>query len=224
MTPSARIVLRRSARARRYRLTLRADGVAVATIPLRGSEREAVHFVEQHRGWLERARERQNRRARAEPVWSVGARILWRGEMTELRVASAAHPSVCLAADVFPVPQLHGDLRGPLEAGFLRRAGEELPPRAWELATEMGAGLKRVTIRNQRSRWGSCSAKGTVSLNWRLIQMPDRVRDYILLHELVHLRHEMNHSGRLWAWVEQVCPWWKEAERWIKANAGLMGM
>jgi hypothetical protein len=157
-------------------------------------------------------------------VWELGARILWRGESTELRAASETEPAVCLAADVFRVPRLAGDLRGPLEAGFLRKARAELAPRAWELATETGAKLKRVTVRNQRSRWGSCSALGTVSLNWRLIQMPERVRDYVILHELVHLRNEMNHSDRFWAWVDQVCPWWREAERWIKANAGLLGM
>ena len=130
-----RVLLRRSHRARRYRLTLRPDGVAVATIPARGSEREAVHFVERNRDWLERARERQRRRPRAEAVWSVGTRILWRGEMTEVRLASPAGRSVCLASDVFRVPSLDGDLREALEAGFLRRARTELPSRAWELST-----------------------------------------------------------------------------------------
>jgi predicted metal-dependent hydrolase len=196
----------------------------VATIPLRGSEREAVRFVEQHRDWLERARERQRRRPRVEAVWEVGTSLLWRGALTEVRIASAVEPSVCLAADVFRVPRLEGDLRGALEARFLRKARTELPPRAWELAADTGARLKNVSVRNQRSRWGSCSARGTVSLNWRLIQMPDRVRDYVILHELVHLRNEMNHSDRFWARVEEVCPWWREAERWIKANAGLLGM
>jgi hypothetical protein len=220
----AGVILRRSERARRYRLTLRPDGVAVATIPRRGSEREAVRFVEHHRGWLERARDRQGRRPRVAATWEVGARIPWRGEMTEIRVASPATPAVCLASDVFPVPSLDGDLRGALEARIFERARTELPPRAWELAAETRTVPSSVTVRNQRSRWGSCSDRGTVSLNWRLIQMPDRVRDYVILHELVHLGNEMNHSSRFWARVEEVCPWWREGERWIKGNAGLLGM
>jgi predicted metal-dependent hydrolase len=80
-----------------------------------------------------------------------------------------------------------------------------------------------VTVRNQRSRWGSCSAGGTVSLNWRLVQAPESVRDYIIYHELMHLR-EMNHSHRFWARVEEVCPGWRDAERWLKRNGSLLGL
>ncbi len=236
------IVFERSSRARNYRLTLRRDGTAVATIPLRGSEREALRFVEQHREWLERARERQKRRPRAAEVWTVGTHVLWRGELTEIRVASApaelatlplpeafgaapapAKPQVCLAADVFRVPRFDGDLRPTLEAHFLRRAKIELPARTWELAAVTGVEVKQVTVRNQRSRWGSCSANGTISLNWRLVQTPEFVRDYIIHHELMHLR-ELNHSDRFWARVEEVCPGWREAEAWIKRNGALVGL
>jgi predicted metal-dependent hydrolase len=214
----------RSARARSYRLTLRKDGVAAVTIPVRGSERDARVFAEQHRDWLARARARQARRPRPAAVWSIGTPVLWRGEMAEIREARAGErPQVCLAADVFGVPALVGDLRAPLEAGFARRARIELPARTWELAAETGAGVKHVTVRNQRSRWGSCSAGGTISLNWRLVQAPDFVRDYIIYHELMHLR-EMNHSDRFWARVEEVCPGWRDAERWLKRNGSLLGL
>ena len=73
------IVFERSHRARRYRLTLRRDGTAVATIPARGSVREAERFVAQHTDWLERARERQRKRPRVAEVWAIGTRVLWRG-------------------------------------------------------------------------------------------------------------------------------------------------
>ncbi len=86
-----------------------------------------------------------------------------------------------------------------------------------------GVDVKHVTVRNQRSRWGSCSAHGTISLNWRLVQTPDFVRDYIVYHELMHLK-EMNHSARFWARVEEVCPGWREAEHWIKRNGSLIGL
>ncbi len=218
------IVFQRSPRARNYRLTLRRDGTAVATIPARGSEREARHFVDRHRDWLQRARERQRRRPAAADVWTVGTRILWRGELTEVRVASVVERAqVCLAADVFRVPALEGDLRPTLEAHFVRRARVELPARAWELAALTGSDVKHVVVRNQRSRWGSCSANGTISLNWRLVQTPDFVRDYIVYHELMHLR-EMNHSARFWTRVAEVCPGWQDAEHWIKRNGALVGL
>ncbi len=218
------IVFERSPRARNYRLTLRRDGTAVATIPVRGSEREALRFVEEHREWLERARERQRKRPRAAEVWTIGTHVLWRGELTEVRIAAdGERPQVCLAADVFRVLRIEGDLRPTLEAHFARRAKVELPGRTWELAALTGVEVKFVTVRNQRSRWGSCSANGTISLNWRLVQTPDFVRDYIIYHELMHLR-EMNHSDRFWARVEEVCPGWREAEQWIKRNGALVGL
>jgi predicted metal-dependent hydrolase len=231
--PTRDIVFERSHRARNYRLTLRRDGTAVATIPARGSEREAMRFVEQHREWLERARERLQRRPRAADIWVVGTFVLWRGQMTEIRVATtstpwltvgaASRPKVCLAADVFQVAKLEGDMRPTLEAHFARRAKVELPARTWELSAVTGVDVKLVTVRNQRSRWGSCSANGTISLNWRLVQTPDFVRDYIVYHELMHLR-EMNHSERFWARVAEVCPEWQEAERWIRRNGALVGL
>lgn len=218
------IVFQRSAKARNYRLTLKRDGTAVATIPLRGSEREALRFVEQHQDWLDRARARQARRPRGAEVWVVGTHVLWRGEMTEIRIAAAGErPQVCLAADIFRVPGFDGDLRPTLEAHFARRGKVELPARTWELSALTGVEVKHVTVRDQRSRWGSCSANGTISLNWRLVQTPESVRDYIIYHELMHLR-EMNHSARFWARVEEVCPGWRDAEHWLKRNGGLLGL
>lgn len=226
------IVFQRSARAHHYRLTLRRDGVAVATIPARGSEREAQLFVAQHRDWLERAQARQRQRPRGAAVWTLGSHVLWRGEMTEIRRAvesspstnpAQSRPAVCLASDVFRVPRFEGDLRPTLEAHFARRAKIELPARTWELAAETGVEVKEVTVRNQRSRWGSCSSRGVISLNRRLVQTPYSVRDYIIYHELMHLR-EMNHSARFWARVEEVCPAWREAERWLKQNGSLLGL
>ena len=231
--PAADVVFERSHRAQSYRLILRRDGTAVAIIPRRGSEREARRFVEQNQAWLERARLRQSRRPRAAEIWTVGTHVLWRGQMTEVRVAAtvdpfgdlgqAPRPKVCLAADVFRVARLDGDLRPTLEAHFARVAKVELPARAWELAAVTGVEVKLVSVRNQRSRWGSCSDNGTISLNWRLVQTPDFVRDYIIYHELMHLL-EMNHSARFWARVEEVCPGWRDAERWIKRNGALVGL
>ena len=218
------IVYERSARARNYRLTLRKDGVAVATIPARGTEREARLFVERQADWLARARARQRLRPRAANVWTIGTEVLWRGELRELRVATAGErPSVCLGADVFRVARLEGDLRSVLETHFLRLAKIELPGRTWELAAETGMAVKEVAVRNQRTRWGSCTTGGVISLNWRLVQAPETVRDYVIYHELMHLR-EMNHSDRFWRRVEEVYPNWRDAERWLKRNGSLLGL
>jgi predicted metal-dependent hydrolase len=227
------VVFLRSWQARHYRLTLRRDGMPVATIPVHGSEREALRFVEGQREWLDRARERQRQRPRSAEVWTLGTHVLWRGALEPIRKAADGvspladstknRPMVCLAADVFRVPRLDGDLRPTLEAHFLHMAKIELPGRVWELAAETHSDVKQVSIRNQRSRWGSCSGTGTLSFNWRLIQAPEFVRDYIIYHELAHLR-EMNHSDRFWAEVSRLFPRWQEAELWLKRNGSLLGL
>ena len=115
------------------------------------------------------------------------------------------------------------DLRPAVEQHLRALARRELTVRAEALARQHGAPMRRVTVRNQKSRWGSCSVRGTVSLNWRLIQVPDTVRDYIILHELMHLRH-LNHSARFWAEVEKVCPDYRAAEEWLKHHAAEVGV
>jgi len=113
------------------------------------------------------------------------------------------------------------DLRPFIERHFRALASVELPMRVAELAAPHQFSVQRVTVRNQKSRWGSCSRRGTLSLNWRLIQTPVHVRDYIILHELAHLR-QMNHSRRFWEEVERLCPEYRVAEQWLKANRQLL--
>jgi predicted metal-dependent hydrolase len=96
-------------------------------------------------------------------------------------------------------------------------AERELPPRVMELASATGRAVSRVTVRDQRSRWGSCSPGGRISLNWRLIQVPAPVRDYVILHELTHL-DEANHSPRFWARLAEACPWHRDARAWLKTR------
>lgn len=220
----AAVVFRRSERARNYGMRLDAEGTVVVTIPRRGTEAGARQFVERHGDWLERARARFFREPRMEREWRVGAKILWRGSLSEL-IAGRTEPdaAICLGSDVFRVPSLEGNLRAVLEKHFLRVAKIELPARAWELAAAAGCRLKSVSVRNQRSRWGSCSGSGLVSLNWRLVMLPEFARDYVICHELAHLR-EMNHSARFWAEVERLFPKWREAERVLKERRQLVGL
>jgi predicted metal-dependent hydrolase len=96
-------------------------------------------------------------------------------------------------------------------------AEQDLPPRLFALAAQHGLSVARVTIRNQRSRWGSCSSRGHITLNFRLMLMPPEVREYILIHELMHLK-QPNHSIRFWRLVESACPGFRGAERWLKQH------
>jgi predicted metal-dependent hydrolase len=119
----------------------------------------------------------------------------------------------------FAASQLRRD-RSAFATSWLRRdklaerAAEELPQRLLELAREHGIAVTRVSIRNQRSRWGACSARGSITLNWRLILVPGFVRDYVMIHELMH-RRELNHSKRFWGHVRAACPRYREARQWL---------
>ncbi len=103
------------------------------------------------------------------------------------------------------------------DASLRAQAERELPARLMELAVPHGYRVAGVTVRDQRSRWGSCSPAGRISLNWRLVQVPPSVRDYVLLHELTHLAVS-NHSPRFWKALEAVCPWHREARAWLRAR------
>ena len=89
------------------------------------------------------------------------------------------------------------------------------------LAATHAVTVARVSIRNQQSRWGSCSRRGAITLNWRLVQVPPFVREYVLVHELMH-RRELNHSARFWRHVAAACPRYLEARRWLHQDGAAL--
>ena len=167
----------RHPRARRYVIRVRPDGVVRVTIPRWGSKREAQHFADAQRPWIDKQLAR------------------WQAE--HARVNTVMPP----------------DVRQQLVA----RARRELPARLLELAAEHGLTVARISIRNQRWRWGSCSPGGHICLNWRLVTMPDWVRDYVLIHELMHLER-MDHSRKFWRLVAAACPRYREARVWLRSR------
>jgi len=206
--------------ARRYILRVGADGSARVTVPRRGSLKTAREFLQRHLGWIEKQLQKRQAQPTTPSIWTHGTEIFFRGEKTRLEI-EAANLRVQFAGQSVPTSETCANLRPDVERHLRRLAAEELVPRTWELASLHQVSIQRVSVRNQRSRWGSCSVKKTISLNWRLIQTPDFVRDYIILHELMHLR-EMNHSPRFWRQVEQVCPGYEKAECWLKEHAALL--
>jgi predicted metal-dependent hydrolase len=217
-----RLHIVRHHRARRYVLRLCPDGTARVTIPRRGSATEARRFVEKNIPWLGKQLLRQAAQPVGPKAWNLGTEILFRGLPTRLEAgATGDSGTIRFGSECLELDALAEDLRPALEQHLWRLARRELVPRVIELAALHQFAIKRVSVRNQRSRWGSCSRKGVISLNWRLIQAPEFVRDYIILHELAHLK-EMNHSARFWREVERLCPQFAQAELWLKQNSSLM--
>jgi len=111
----------------------------------------------------------------------------------------------------------------PLEVvrALRTRALGELPPRLLQLASAHGLRVSRVSVRNQKWRWGSCSPNGHICLNWRLVQVPAWVRDYVMVHELMHLRR-LDHSKTFWKLVAAAFPEYREARAWLRAAEYLL--
>lgn len=110
-----------------------------------------------------------------------------------------------------------------MEKWLIKLAKKEIEVRVMSISAITGISFKRIFYRNQRTRWGSSSGLGNISLNWRIIMIPPAVRDYLIVHELCHQRH-LNHSPTYWRLVKHYFPGYKKAEAWLKANRGIMGL
>jgi predicted metal-dependent hydrolase len=212
--PEPRVEFVRVRRARRYILRVRPDGTLRITVPRGGSRAEALRFAEAHRRWIEQERTRVSAE-HPPPTWHAGTMVLLRGVKEVITLgddgATATYGDRCVPVGDAP------DLRPAIEADLRALARLELVPRLQAFAAAHGITVERVRIRSQRSRWGSCAPSGDIALNFRLVQMPPDVRDYVLVHELMH-RRQQNHSRRFWRLVEAACPNFRDAERWLKTH------
>lgn len=207
----------RNPRARRYILRVLPNRVIRLTLPRTGTVQGGLDFLRRHTRWIQRQL--------ASPVgvppvtWVPGMRILFRGQWQPVKMDPDG--DVWVGGDRVGRRSETLPLQAATERSLWALARRELPPRVLALAQVHGFLPRRVSVRNQCSRWGSCSRRGTISLNWRLVQTPDWVRDYVILHELAHLRH-MNHSRAFWEELAGVCPDYLQAKAWIKRHRGLM--
>lgn len=102
-----------------------------------------------------------------------------------------------------------------LERWYRMKAAQLIDEKAKKLSARMGLTYNRLSIKGQKTRWGSCSQKGNLSFNWKLLMVPEPVIDYVIIHELAHLK-EMNHTKRFWQLVDRHCPEWRDHKKWLK--------
>ncbi len=200
----------RRRRARRYILRVTTAGTVRLTVPRGGTIAGGLAFASRQADWI--AREWARRAARA--AWGPGTQV-WSGGALHAITVDAA--TITCGATILPRQAATPDLRTALQAHWRAEASATLPARCAALGEAHGLRPTRIVVRNQQSRWGSCSSRGSIALNWRLVQMPPEVADYVMLHELVHLEHQ-NHATRFWRRVGEVCPEWRAAERWLRSH------
>ena len=207
--PSA---VRRRASAKRVTLSVsRATGAVGMTLPPRFRMDDARRFVEAHRGWLE---ERLDAAPRPVP-FTFGMRLPFEGR--ERFVVRGPARRVELGKGTIRVGGDASALPGMLERWLRREARERLVARVDAHCETIGARYRRLAIRDTRTRWGSCSAKGTLSFSWRVVMAPPGALDYLAAHEVAHLR-EMNHGPRFWALCERLAPETDRWRAWFKAE------
>lgn len=213
----------KNVRARRFIIRVLDERSVRVTIPRGGTRAEASAFFDRHRSWLlERVDQLQRSRERSRAPWRAGKRVWYRGREERVVLLSGDGKSGVRVGNLeIPGDPFRPDLKQMIEDGMKRLAKTELPECVETLAARVGKHPSQVTVRGQKTRWGSCSSKGGLSLNWRLVQVPWEVRDYVVIHELCHLEH-MNHSKRFWALVGRHCPQYQASEAWLRAHSHII--
>ncbi|MBF0417386.1 MAG: M48 family metallopeptidase [Magnetococcales bacterium] len=195
----------------RKRLALRVtpEGMIEARAPQRMSQATVERFLREQATWLHEQLLRIRSQPPAHAALADGASVPLLDTHLVLRVAGEGVTRSRQVGDALwlPAPLSDNGLEMALERWYRRRAAEYLPARLAHWAGIIGVTWSRVTIRGQTGRWGSCSNRGAINLNWRLMGLPSRLVDYVLVHELCH-RFEMNHSPAFWARVAAVLPDW----------------
>jgi predicted metal-dependent hydrolase len=211
--------LSRHRRARRYTLRIHpATREVVLTIPPRGNVKEAKAFAERHGGWIAARLGRLPEavpfaHGTALPLRDVRHRIVHRRNVRGTvwrEIDERGNRLICVAGETAHV--------GRRVTDFLRReARRDLEAATRRYAEHLGVKIKRIAVRDQSSRWGSCSTTGVLSFSWRLVLAPPFVLDYLAAHEVAHLI-EMNHSRRFWRLLERLCPNMARAKVWLDVH------
>lgn len=218
------ITIKRIKTARHIRLRVFEDGRVILTAPLRAPQQLVDNFLAEHQEWLKE--KIAVSATKQQTLTTQRDRLFLRGTEYDFRLAVSAtkRPGVAIISPQLVVTaptEDHEVVRLILEKWYRQQANKRFTARVPLLADLVGRDVTRVTIRDQRTRWGSCSSRNTISLNWRLIMAPDHVSDYVIYHELAHLTH-MNHSTKFWQLVSEYVPDYKKAEEWLKTHHRLL--
>ncbi|WP_448374362.1 M48 family metallopeptidase [Fervidobacterium sp.] len=191
------------------------DGGLRLIVPKRMSEEQVREFLMKNMSAIEQMIHAVNERKKS---FVSKNSILYLGKEMSVKLETSAIVPISFDGECFILNPRYAEYINILGHRWLRRKAEEyLPKRLSELSKEIGVKYARVQVRDVKSRWGSCSSKGTISLNWRLIMAPQYVIDYVLIHELAHIPYP-NHGKGFWIFVEEYCPRYKECRDWLKKN------
>ncbi len=218
-----RYTLKRSARARYVRFEVRSETGLTVVVPLRYPLAGLSEMLRAKRRWILGKLAQLERTS--PPSLTVelkdGSAISYLGGKLRVTIKSSVGGAGGVTLDghglVVTAGLGNGSVSALLEHWYRAQAARVIRARVEELGAVLGVSYNRLTIRGQRTRWGSCSRKGNLNFNWKLLMTPPSVIDYVIVHELAHLA-VMDHSKRFWALVAQHCPDWRTHRRWLKEH------
>jgi len=214
--------LRRSPRARYLRADIGLRTGLRVTLPEGLAEAKVEAFLRSRRAWVLRSLARLERLAALIPDRTLehGTTVPVLGSLLTIHLSTGSPPRVGRLGDALIVHvrrRTRSAVRTALVGWYRAEAARVLGGIVAGLASRHGLDYRRIVIRDQKRRWGSCSSTGTLSFNWRLLLAPEGVARYLAAHELSHRAHP-DHSRRFWAKVAELCPGYREQERWLKTN------
>jgi len=216
------VEIRESRRARRLRLTVSADSPPQLVVPVGTSAREIRRMLRENRAWMERKTAELRRREARRPQLGLAkpgtAPLL--GNAVPVRWKPEGRAVARLRKGVLMVSGERSEAAGAIERWYRREARERIG--AVVESEALGVTPTRISVRDQRTRWGSCSSAGALSFSWRLLLMPYEVLDYVVVHELCHLKR-MDHSPAFWELVAGARPGYKRHVRWLRTHGPVIG-
>lgn len=217
-------------RSRSIKIKIEPSGEVVVVTPKRVHPHSVESFVQQQAAWIEQHLAKINQKKASSETDSTIALF---GKVYQKQVV--ANPTISRGVSVgskqliinIPSPELKTtDLKTKVQTyitRFLKNTAEQyIVPRTHQLGKHMGISFGTITLRQQKSRWGSCSSQGNLNFNWRLIHAPTEVIDYVIIHELAH-RHHMDHSTAFWNLVSQYDPAYQQHRGWLKRQGMSVG-
>ena len=212
------ILVNRLVRSKRRTIALivERDGSVTVRAPLRMSAKLIDEFVEKHANWVEKKRvEVRSLQSEQTREYQAGEQFLFLGRSHALEIVSNTNKKLELADSFRLSESEQHNAAAIFRSWYRKQAARIIGERVAHFAKQFGLDVSNIRITSARTRWGSCSAKGTLSFSWRLLMTPPDVIDYVVVHELAHTIHH-NHSKRFWKLVERWMPDYKERKRLLK--------
>ena len=204
-------------RRRTIALIVQTDGSLLVRAPNRATRRQINAMVLQHAEWIAKKQARVSEFAITPRQFIEGERFPFLGESYSLKLVAAEKPLIELNGNFHLAKSALGQAEQIFEKWYRQQARSVFTERVDFYAGEFGFKYAKLKLSSARTRWGSCSAKGNINLTWRLVMAPLEIIDYVVVHELSHLR-EHNHSKAFWLQVEATLPDYKSRRKWLKEN------